>query len=101
MRSRACNQPVPAHGGSNCTKDDSSGSLGEETRNCGERSCTSGELGLKPYNQLYMLKLYPYYRSSFSRFTFTSVACEDILPDCKLKKSQCKLSCKVCTVPGN
>ena len=50
MRSRACNHPVPAHGGSNCTKDDSSGSLGEETRRCGERSCTSGEFGLKPYN---------------------------------------------------
>ena len=48
MRSRACNQPVPAHGGSTCTKDDSSGSLGEETRRCGERSCTSGEFRLKP-----------------------------------------------------
>ena len=49
MRSRACNQPVPAYGGSDCTNDESSGLLGEENKKCGERSCTSGKIGSKRY----------------------------------------------------
>ena len=33
-------------------------------------------------------------------FIFSYLACEDISPDCEKQKSQCQLSCKVCTVPG-
>ena len=33
-------------------------------------------------------------------FLFSILACEDISPDCEKQKSQCQLSCKVCTVPG-
>ena len=33
-------------------------------------------------------------------FIFSYLACEDISPDCEKQKSQCQLSCKVCTIPG-
>ena len=47
IRSRACNQPAPAHGGADCANDKSSRSLAEERQQCGESTCTQGELKSK------------------------------------------------------
>ena len=37
---------------------------------------------------------------TINTFIFSFIACEDVSPDCEKQKSQCQLSCKVCTVPG-
>ena len=39
-RYRACDNPAPENGGTEC---DSDGSLGEESRSCNEKECQTGE----------------------------------------------------------
>ena len=53
MRSRACDQPAPAHGGADCANDKSSQSLTEERQRCGESPCTLGKLISKSFDFLH------------------------------------------------
>ena len=50
MRSRACDRPVPAHGGADCANDKSSQSLTEERQQCGESPCTLSKLMYNGFN---------------------------------------------------
>ena len=69
-RSRACNQPIPAHGGSDCTNDESSGSFSEENEKCGEGSCTSGKLGSNIFKKITCYTENYHYKSPLSHRTF-------------------------------
>ena len=55
MRSRACDQPAPAHGGADCANDKSSQSLTEERQRCGESPCTLGKLISKSFDFLHCI----------------------------------------------